>query len=174
MANAQLATKATGPIKDSTGRIRYIIDLIDDHTDKPATFSGADHKLTYYKAKSAQLIAEVSKLRSEELFGTTSLVGTSFTAYLTEKQVEEFSKDKRVKLITQDAYLTPSALWNSTNDNTSQVRPWGLHAMDVAWAGPSNGSATVYVLDTGVEMHGDLTGLAAGDRISANIRIAWN
>lgn len=102
-----------------------------------------------------------------KLFGTTSLVGTSFTAYLTEKQIEQFSKDTRVELITQDAYLTPSALWNSTNDNYPQVRPWGLHAMEVAWAGPSNGSATVYVLDTGVEMHADLPGLAAGDRLSA-------
>ena len=64
-ANSVHLAKATGPIKDSTDRIRYIIDLIDDHTDKPARFNGADHKLTYHKAKSAQLI-DVSKLRRDE------------------------------------------------------------------------------------------------------------
>ena len=166
-SDAQSAVSKSGPIKDSIGRIRYIVDLFDDHKDKPAKFRDAGHKLDYHKTKSAQLIAEVSKLRGEELLGTTSLVGTSFTAYLTEKQVEQFAKDKRVKLVTQDVYLRPSALWNSTNDYYPQVRPWGLHAMDVAWAGPSNGSATVYVLDTGVEMHPDLPGLSAGDRLSA-------
>lgn len=103
--STQRAANIAGPIKDSAGRIRYIVDLIDDHADKPAKYRDATHKLDYYKTKSAQLIADVSKLRSEELLGTTSLVGTSFTAYLTEKQVEQFAKDKRVKLITQDAYL---------------------------------------------------------------------
>ena len=73
----------------------------------------------------------------------------------------------RVKLITQDVYLQPSALWNSSTDPSGQVRPWGLQAMDVASAGSSNGTATVYVLDTGVEMHADLPGLAATDRLSA-------
>ena len=166
-SGAQPAAKAAGPIKDAQGRIRYIVDLIDDNTGKPATFADANSRIDYHKTKSAQLIEEVSKLRGAELFGTTSLVGTSFTAYLTEKQVDQFSTDKRVKLITQDAYLQPSALWNSSTDPSGQVRPWGLQAMDVAYAGSSNGGATVYVLDTGVEMHSDLPGLAAVDRLSA-------
>ena len=154
-------------IKDAAGRIRYIVDLVDDNIGKPATFVDAASKIQFYKTKSALLIEAVSKLRGAELIGTTSLVGTSFTAYLTTTQVDEFSKDKRVKLITQDAYIKPSALWNSTTDYNGQVRPWGLQAMDVAYAGSSNGSATVYVLDTGVEMHADLPGLAAADRLSA-------
>lgn len=95
------------------------------------------------------------------------MVGTSFTAYLTDKQVEQLAKDKRVKLLTEDAYLEPSALWNSTTDYTGQARSWGLYALGVSSAGSSNGGATVYVLDTGVEMHGDLPGLSAADRISA-------
>lgn len=103
-----------------------------------------------------------------ELKGTTSLVGTSFIAYLTSSQVDQFSKDKRVKLITQDAYISPSALWNSTGLNYwEQHRSWGLSAMVVDYAGASNGIATVYVLDTGVEMHPDLPGLSAYDRLTA-------
>lgn len=165
--SAQSVARATGPIKDAAGRIRYIIDLHEDNVGKPATFADANSKIAYYKAKSGQLIAEVTKLQGIELLGTTSLVGTSFSAYLTPTQVAQFAKDVRVKLITQDVYLQPSALWNSSTDPWGQVRPWGLHAMDVAWGGPSNGTATVYVLDTGVEMHADLPGLAATDRLSA-------
>lgn len=164
---AAQSAASSGPIKDAVGRIRYIVDLVDDNIGKPATFVDAASKIQFYKTKSALLIEAVSKLRGAELIGTTSLVGTSFTAYLTTTQVDEFSKDKRVKLITQDAYIKPSALWNSTTDYNGQVRPWGLQAMDVAYAGSSNGSATVYVLDTGVEMHADLPGLAAADRLSA-------
>jgi hypothetical protein len=81
--------------------------------------------------------------------GTTSLVGISFIAYLDAKQVDQLAKDKRVERLTQDAYLQPSALWNTATDTSGQQRSWGLYAMGVANAGSSNGAATVYVLDTG-------------------------
>ena len=83
VGSAQSTAKAAGPIKDAAGRIRYIIDLHEDNVGKPATFADANSKIAYYKAKSGQLIAEVTKLQGIELLGTTSLVGTSFTAYLT-------------------------------------------------------------------------------------------
>ena len=90
------------------------------------------------------------------ILGTTSFVGISFVAYLTEKQVAQFSKDARVSRLTQDVYLTPSALWNSSTDGSGQVRSWGLSAMGLTGGVPSNGSATVYVLDTGVDVNADL------------------
>ena len=154
-------------IKDAAGRIRYIVDLVDDDPAKPAKFADAKSNIAYHKIRSALLIDDVTKLRGVELLGTTSLVGTSFIAYLTPIQVDLFSKDLRVAQMTQDVYLTPSAVWNSSTDASGQVRPWGLQAMGVTYAGSSNGGATVYVLDTGVEMHADLTGLAAVDRFSA-------
>ena len=52
--------------------------------------------------------------------------------------------------------MTPSALWNSTTDGSGQVRSWGLSAMGLTGGVPSNGSATVYVLDTGVDVNADL------------------
>lgn len=162
VASGALAiVKFGAPIKDSQSRIRYIVDLEEDESGKPDTFGDAHHKIAWHKARSGQLIENVTKLRDVELLGTTSLVGTSFTAYLTENQAEQFAKDKRVKLITQDAYVQPSALWSSNPPNpppnyAGQVRPWGLYAMGVSGAGSSNGTATVYVLDTGVEVHNDL------------------
>lgn len=101
----------------------------------------------------------MTKLKGIELLSTTALVGTSFTAYLTEKQAEQFSKDNRVLRLTQDRYLKPSALWSSTGD-PYEHQSWGLYATGVANAGSSNGAATVYVLDTGVAVHSDLNVVA--------------
>lgn len=155
-------------IKDKNGRTRYIVDLIDDHQDKPAIFSSADSKIAWYKFKSNQLISDVTTIRGIEVFSLTSLVGTSFTAYLDDKQVEQLSNDKRTKLISEDSYLQHSALWTTTTDPSGQIRPWGLQAMGTAnGGGTSNGFATVYILDTGVEIHSDLPGLNWADRISA-------
>jgi Subtilase family len=166
---AKLA-KANKPIKDAEGRIRYIVDLVDDDLGKPARFANASEKIAWKQTKSRVLIDDVTRLLGVKLLGSTSLVGTSFIAYLTEKQVEQFSKDSRVALITEDSYLQPSALWNNTPEpngqTTPQVRPWGLDALLTSGAS-SNGGATVYVLDTGVELHADLPGLAAGDRLTA-------
>ena len=158
------ASQSTGPIKDQQGRIRYIVDLFDDTNDKPKTFNDVKSEVDWHKAKSAQLIDDVIKLRGVDLISTTSLVGTSFTAFLTDKQVEQFSKDKLVRRLTQDSYALPRALWTSTTDASGQVRPWGLQAIGLSGGG-SGGGATVYVLDTGVELHPDLPGLAAADQL---------
>lgn len=154
------ATTTPAKIKDAQGRIRYIVDLEEDDTGKPAQFAGAEDKIAWQKANSAKLIDDVVKLRGIEIYASTSLIGTSFTTYLTEKELEQLSKDKRVKLITEDTHLTLSALWNSTTDPSGQVRSWGLQALGVG-GGSSNGTATVYVLDNGVGPHADLPGLIA-------------
>jgi len=157
--------KSNEPIKDREGRIRYIVDLVDDDTGRPDKFADSGSYVAYAKDKSTRLIEDVSKLRGAELFGiTTGLIGTSFIAHLTEQQVKQFSNDKRVKLITQDVYIQSSALWNSSTDASGQARPWGLEAMAVANAGSSNGGAIVFVLDFGSELHPDLTGLTAANR----------
>jgi hypothetical protein len=170
-ANAsQTIAKAAKPITDATGRIRYIVDIIDDEVGKPDKFNDADSKIKYHKDKSDKLIADVAKIRGVEIIATTSLVGISFVAYLDAKQVDQLAKDKRVSLLTQDTYLKPSALWNNMNDNFGyppQVRPWGLQAMGLTYAGSSNGTATVYVLDTGVELHADLPGLTAANQLTS-------
>ena len=43
---AQLAA-SSGPIKDAAGRIRYIVDLVDDDPAKPAKFNDAISKIDY-------------------------------------------------------------------------------------------------------------------------------
>ena len=82
-SDIQTAAKDAGPIKDDQGRIRYIVDLVDDFSDKPASFADAKSVIDYRTAKSGKLINDVVKLQGIELQGTTSFVGTSFVAYLT-------------------------------------------------------------------------------------------
>jgi hypothetical protein len=108
--NGSHVAKAASPIRSADGRIRYIVDLVDEDTGKPNKFDD-DKKFTEYRKKrSASLIDDAIKLRGIELFSSTELIDTSFTAYLTEKQFDQLAKDKRVKLITPDTYLQPSAL----------------------------------------------------------------
>ena len=162
-SGAPPASNVAAAIKDNQGRVRYIIDLVEDEKDKPLTFADAKSEIDWQKAKSAQLIDDAINLRGVELLGTTSLVGTSFTAFLTEKQVEQFSRDNRVRRVTPDRYAQTSALWGSITDYSGQVRPWGLQAMGVS-GGSSNGTATVYVLDTGVALHYDLN-MSSSDQL---------
>lgn len=152
------------PIKDAQGRIRYIVDLAEDFSGKPETFKDVTELIDWHKANSARLIDDVVKLRGVDILGTTSLVGTSFTAYLDEKEADRLRKDKRVVRVTLDAHMAHSALWSNTATNGGQLISWGRQAMGVS-GNNSTGYATVYVVDTGVEAHGDLGGLV--ERTSA-------
>lgn len=158
-----IVVKATKPIADAQGRTRYIVDFVEDNAGRPDKFSDTAGRIAWQKARSALLIPDVAKTHSLELLGTTSLVGTSFVAYLSAAQVELLAKDKRVALLTEDTYIQPSSLWNNSTDSSGQVRPWGIQAMNTG--GSSSRAATVYILDAGVEPHPDLTGLT--ERLSA-------
>lgn len=163
-ASDKIVQSSNAKITDAQGRIRYIVDLVEDDTGKPQSVEPTETKIAWRKANSKKLIDNVTKQRGIELIASTSFVGTSFVAYLESKDVEQLTKDKRVAMLTEDRVLQPSAIWNSTRDPSGQVRPWGLQAVGATGAS-SNGIATVYVIDTGVEVHPDLPAL--GERISA-------
>ena len=128
-----LATPSRTEIKDSEGRIRYIVDLVEDKAGRPASFADANSKITYQRAKAAQTVDDVTRQSGVMILGTTSFVGISFIAYLTETQVAQFSKDARVSRLTQDVYLTPSALWNSTTTARAKLD----HGVPMQWACPA-------------------------------------
>lgn len=154
-------------IKDASGKVRYIVDLIEDTNGKPQRFLDATSKIAWHTSRSVEQFDKVAKIRGIKLLGTTSLVGTSFVAYLDDKEVEQLAKDKQVSMLTEDTPILPSALWNNTVDpGTSQTRPYGVEALGTSGL-QSSGGATVYVLDSGVEMHADLPGLANSNRLTA-------
>lgn len=152
------AASSDSLIRDAQGRVRYIVDLFEDESGKPSRFAGAAEKIAWHKANSARLIEDTTKLPGIDVVTSTSLVGTSFTAYLYEKQAEQLTKDKRVQRLTPDARLTSSGnLWSDTA-NGAEILSWARQAMGIVTTA-STGSAIVYVIDTGVEQHRDLPGL---------------
>ncbi len=100
-----------------------------------------------------------SKNEDVTILSATTLAVPSFVAYLTEKQAKDFATDKRVVSMTEDRTLASSTTWTNTIDPTGQMRSWGIQAMNNQNPAPSLGSATVYVIDLGVEAHADLPGL---------------
>ena len=83
-AGSTSAANVSQAIKDDQGRIRYIVDLVEDKAGRPASFADANSKITYQRAKSAQTIDDVTRQSGVMILGTTSFVGISFVAYLTE------------------------------------------------------------------------------------------
>jgi hypothetical protein len=153
-----------GHFVDAANRTRYLVELVEDDSGKPAKFASRESFVSWKKARSAQLIDGVAKIRGIEVVATTSLTGTSFVAYLSDDDADKLRKDKKVRRIVEDQPVSLSAVWNDTTDWNGQVRPWGLQAMGIG-GGQSNGTATVYVIDTGVESHPDLPGVVS--RIAA-------
>ena len=141
--------------------------MIEDTNGKPQRFLDAASKIAWHTSRSVEQFDKVAKIRGIKLLGTTSLVGTSFVAYLDDKEVEQLARDKQVSMLTEDTPILPSALWNNTVDpGTNQTRPYGVEALGTSGL-QSSGGATVYVLDSGVEMHADLPGLANSNRLTA-------
>lgn len=158
--------QAESKIKDETGKVRFIVDLVEDTSGKPQRFVNAAEKIDWHRVRATEQIDRVAKTRGIKLLGSTSLVGTSFVAYLDEKEVEQLTKDRQVAMLTEDRAVPLSALWNNTPETGSETRSWGLHALGIA-TGSLSGGATVYVLDSGAEMHNDLPGLSNSNRITA-------
>ena len=46
-AGSTSAANVSQAIKDEQGRIRYIVDLVEDKTGRPASFADANSKITY-------------------------------------------------------------------------------------------------------------------------------
>jgi Subtilase family len=185
-ASASVSIKPTAPIiiaekpiTDERGRILYIVDLVEDPntSSKPylAEKAPAEHEpnketariarqalIADLKRQSKAKIDDVIKVRgiepNIELVSSTHLVGTSFTAYLDQKQVERLAKDKRVERLTQNRYINPSSsgLWSDDPSWHWSPRSWGNYAMGGNYVGASIGTATIYVVDNGVEAHGAL------------------
>ena len=151
--------KSAKNIKDDFGRIRYIVDLVDEEVVLPKSATSKEEILKIKRESTENAVHKLIRDNAEavEILGGTAYVGTSFFAYLTDKQAEKFAKDKRVRRITESTYDKTSALWVDVV-NGGETVSWGWQAMraDIA---PNPGfpiAAMVYVLDTGAEQHADL------------------
>ncbi|MBZ4401608.1 MULTISPECIES: S8 family serine peptidase [unclassified Myxococcus] len=143
-----------GQLRDERGRTLYLVDLEESatHAFLAKAAPPADGFDSHHDLPTRHLVNDLRLAHAVTPTHLVSHVGKSFSAYLTEEQVERLSKDPRVKRLTEDAPVDFSAVWS--NSGTTTVTPWGIQA--VGGSQTSNGSRTVYVLDTGVAPHTNL------------------
>lgn len=154
---------------DYLGRSLFIVDLVENEIDTPEKFESTKSAVDWQTKRSTDTITAALKSVDSSVIpiSITSLSGTSFSAYLSQQQAEKFVKSKDVALVTEDRQMGVSSLWSDTQYPANQTRSWGLAAMNNTDPSPSNGTATVYVLDTGVDTyHSDLPNVSL--RINGN------
>ena len=168
-------SKAEKPIKDDRGRTRYIVDLFDVEIYAPQLVKSKQDYIKSKKSSTELAVANLLKDNAEavDVLGMTSSITPSFFAHLTEQQAEKLAKDKRVKLITEDAYGTTSSVYNNTQVG-NETYSWGWHAMNAAAAPAQWTSVNVYVIDSGVELHPDLPLSAANQLNALDASWGWN
>jgi hypothetical protein len=142
-------------VQDAQGRTLYLVDLYESvapaQAQRTQPIEGlADHHNRSFR----QVMTEMSQQYGFVPVSATSLVGKSFTAYLDEPQVAQLRQDGRVTRITEHFEIEFSATWSNSVVN-GETKPWGVHA--VGGGGSSNGTRVVYLLDSGVAPHNDLT-----------------
>jgi Subtilase family len=172
---------ADKPIVDAQGRVEVIVDFADD---ADAMFpeevnESAKLKPQHKKAKDFHLGKVVNLIDHYEnkygfvVSGMTSRVGSSATAFLTEKQIAQLRNDKSVKLITQNASgeafsaLNPAPPWNNNpvNANGGEQHSWGRTAIRGKDKAPG-GLHRVFVIDSGVANHADLASVTVRTNVA--------
>ena len=140
-----------------------IIDFIDDaHEVFPREL------LASFNPKTDRLQPQVNALIKsyEARLGftrvlATTWVGSSVTAHLTEQQIETLKIDPLVKLLTEDTYNEYSSpLWYPAWNGAAwgELNDWGRVAVGgKEYSSLPYGSPTVYVIDSGIAVHDDLT-----------------
>jgi hypothetical protein len=168
------ATNGEEPIIDDTGRISYIVDLVDHLQDAfPDAVTSEDRQI-FGSRPSSQAINMVKSYEQQYGFqhtDMTSWVGDSITAYLTQAQVDALRADPDVVLVTENTLADLSVTgppWYDTTHSSSQppyteTSSWGRNAVN---GKITNNTVRIYVIDTGVGLHQDLTNVIA--RVNAS------
>ncbi len=160
--------KADKPITDEQGRIHVTINFSDDaplmYPQKlmplPRTKQdGEDRPIEFFhKPQAEALVADVEKAYGFERTGMTSWVGTSVTTFATLDQVKRLQDDERVKTIYDD--VADRFSW-ADSTVSGETTSWGHQAVNGQVRTVSN-NRKVYIIDSGVAEHYDLTSLAPG------------
>jgi hypothetical protein len=173
--------RAEKPIIDGEGRIRVIVDLMEEATERQ--LEAARPLIERFDLKrdrhnpQALLAIEAFERRhgiepqfrengrgERERSNVTSWVGASVTAYLTAGQIEAIRRDPDVRLVTEDRLVRFSSnppWWPSWNGAPwTELNDWGWHAVGGRSASP-NSQRVVWIIDSGVAHHADLGSVAA-------------
>jgi hypothetical protein len=159
IAQSAQAAQRCGPITDDAGRVRSIVVLRDGATKGFPTAAPRDDRFGgYHKVQARKLIADLERSHGVTAQGMTSWVNTSFTAYLTQGQMDSLSRDPRVERISPDAWVQfssdPGSVWTDSGLGSGEISSWGRNAVNPN-SRASAGTVIVYVIDGGVDAHPD-------------------
>lgn len=153
-----VSREAPSLVRDESGRVHYLIDL---RRGSEARFTQVapplDGFASWHKTPARHLVRELERQYGLQATGMTSWAGLGFMAFLTPEQVEQLRADPRVERITPDEATSPSgALW--TNSTGTEMKTWGKRAVAENTSSTTTAKipTKVYVLDSGIGLHGDL------------------
>jgi subtilisin family serine protease len=145
--------------------VEVIVDF-DFDPDKDKEFdeviADADYKpWAGHRTKAIKFLNQFQKKYGLERSGMTSWTTTSLTAYVTGKQLDAITRDKRVVLVTENEPQRYSAFFAATDSivpgTTGESSAWGWKVTTnntPLLAGASE--RLVYVIDSGIANHADL------------------
>ncbi len=165
--------RAAQPITDSQGRTQVIVDFAEKARE---TSSESLHPTSKYSGTpfarfhNAQALSLIEGYESRYKFvavGMTTWVGDSLTTHLTRAQIEALLRDPLVKQISDDRYEALSAPppWADSVAGTGDTISWGRTAVngkDIILGS----TRLVYVIDTGVAQHADLSNVVARTNVA--------
>ena len=170
-----LYLRALKPILDERGRVQVIIDFrVDAHQGYPGalppppTDKSVQESETkfFHQAKVVSLIADYEKRYGFIRTGMTSWVGSSVTAFLTLRQIDEIISDKMVMRVSDVELSTFSGAppWQNFNPGNATFS-WGSMAV-VPHSKLAGSSRRVYVLDGGVASHNNLSSVSSRKNVA--------
>jgi hypothetical protein len=172
--------RAEKPITNAEGRIRVIVDLMDEATERyleaaRPLIERFDPKRDRHNPQALMAIEAFERRhgiepefqeneRGERVrSNVTSWVGASVTAYLTAGQIEAIRRDPDVRLVTEDRaakFSSDPPWWPSWNGNPwTELRDWGAEAVGTrAFVSkePPGDNVSVWLIDSGVAFHEEL------------------
>src|SRR5690349_8307410 len=102
---ASIAPEAQdGLIRNASGNVSYIVELLPHAAEAyPRAFQPTAAFQPYLRGEVVNLVRAMQSQYGFDAVSATSWSSTSFTAYLTDNQVDELSKDHRVLAVLPDA-----------------------------------------------------------------------
>lgn len=161
---------------DDLGRVAYVVDLeehAEDTFSDVVTAKDLDQFGKMHRPQAINMVKSYEEKYGFEHVGMTSWVGNSFGAYLTLEEVDALRADPLVVRVTEDHMVDPSVTfppWYNTTHSSSQppyteTSSWGRNAVN---GKVSNNTRRVYLIDTGVGNHEDLTNVVLRANVGCN------
>ena len=141
---------------------QYIIVLDDNYANKMTSNKNFDYdnRISFMKEKFTRDMVNIGLVK-DNILATFGYTINGFSAKLTEKQVNLLKNDSRIKSIEQDQMITLSPIkifkgkpGGGSGTPPAQETPWGITRVG---GGAYNGSATAWIIDSGIDLdHPDL------------------